>query len=168
MTAIVYEKVKQYHAEHGDDYGSKRSRDLKYKAIRDLIPHKTDRTLLDVGCGSGQFKAWVPRLRYTGIDLIFGENVMDETRHFDVVVANGLLYKLPSEREAKALLKHCWSLADEALIFTSLNMWGHYHVEELHLCPYETFRWAAKLAGAGRVKVDASYLPGDFCVLMLR
>lgn len=166
--SAVYEKVRVYHEAHGDDYGSKRSRDLKYKAIRDLIPHKSDRSLLDVGCGSGQFRSWVPRLRYTGIDLIYGENVMDETRHFDVVVANGLVYKLPNEREAKRLLGKCWELTDEAFIWTSLDKWGHYHVEELHLDPYEMARWARKVAGSGRVKLDMSYLPGDFAILMLR
>lgn len=168
MTALLYEKVRQYHQQHGDDYGSKRSRDLKYKAVRDLIPHKSDRSLLDVGCGAGHFKAWVPRLRYTGIDLLYGQNVLDETRTYDIVVANGCVYKLPTERAAKELLHHCWTLAEEAFIFTSLNVWGHYHIDELHLDPYETFRWAARLAGNGRVKVDASYLAGDFAILMLR
>lgn len=171
MTAItdtLYENVRRYHETHGDDYGSKRSRDLKYKAVRDLIPHKSDRTLLDVGCGAGLFKSWVPRLTYTGIDLIYGQNVMDEERHFDVVIANGCLYKLPDVRAAKELLHHCWELADEAFIWTSLDKWGHFHVDELHLCPYDMARWARKVAGSGYVKLDMSYLPGDFAILMLK
>jgi hypothetical protein len=85
----TYEKIKAYHQEHGDDYGTELSRECKYRAVRDLIPHRSDRTLLDVGCGAQKFRSFVPRMDYVGIDLVFGQNVMDETRHFDVVVCNG-------------------------------------------------------------------------------
>lgn len=164
----VFEAVREYHVTTGDDYGSENSRHKKYCAIRDLIPHKSDRTLLDVGCGSQQFRSWVPRLEYTGIDLVYDQNVMDETRLFDVVIANGLVYKLPDERAAKELLHHCWGLATEAFVWTSLDYWGGYTHGELRLDPFVMARWARRVAGSARVKLDMSYLPGDFAVAMYK
>lgn len=168
FTSALFEQVRAYHLAHGDDYGSETSREKKYRAIRDLIPHKSDRTLLDVGCGTQQFRTWVPRMEYVGIDLIYNENVMDETRHFDVVIANGCLYQLPNQRAARELLHHCWTLADEAFIWNSLDYWGHFSVGELHLDPYDSARWARKLAGSGRVVLRMDYLPGDFSIGMYR
>ncbi len=158
MTLTIYERVTAYHVIHGDDVGSEESRQARYSAILSLIPHKSDRTR--------RFKARVPRMDYTGIDLLEGANVMDETRRFDVVIANGLIYKLPDEHEAMRLLDHCWKLATEAFIFTSLDSWEHYHAEELTLDPADVLQWARKRANG--VVVDCSYKPGDFAVGMFR
>lgn len=168
MTAVLYDRVRAYHQEHGDDYGSESSREKKYRACRDLLPSKAGKRLLDVGCGTRQFKRWVPRHTYFGIDLVNGENVLDVEEHFDLTVANGLIYRLPDERVARQLLMHIWSITDEAMVWTSKDRWSHFHAEELSLCPYDAARWARKVAGPGRVKLDMSYLPGDFAILMLK
>lgn len=110
----------------------------------------------------------MPDLDYTGIDLVEGTNVLDMEDHFDLVVGNGIVYLLPSVRDAKHLLYHCWQLCDQAFVFTSLDTRGCYREGELRLDPVEMFRWARRIAGTGQVKVDASYLPHDFCVAMYR
>lgn len=163
----VFEQVRLYHEVHGDDI-SEASRPLRYKAIRRLLPAKSGKTLLDVGCGTRQFRKFVPHLTYTGIDLLEGTNVLDYELRHDYVIANGLVYKLPSQQAARDLILHCWDLADEALIWTSLDKWAHFHVEELTLCPYDSARWARRVAGAGKVALDMSYKPGDFCIAMYK
>jgi SAM-dependent methyltransferase len=158
--------VTEYHRVHGDDYGSQNSRDLKYAAVRRLLPAKSGKSLLDVGCGTRKFRAWVPRLTYTGIDLLDGTDVLDFELQHDYVVANGVVYKLGAEWEALRLLDHCWELAREAFVFTSLDSWTHFHAEELTLDPADVLQWARKRAS--RVVVDCSYKIGDFAVLMMR
>lgn len=168
MTALAYDRVRVYHQQHGDDYGSEASRALKYRAVKGLLPAVAGKTLLDVGCGQRRFQRLVRQAVYTGIDLVEGTNVLDVEDHYDLVVANGVIYKLSDERAAKRLLYHCWTLADEAFVFTSKDAWGHVHAEELSLDCEETFRWARKLAGPGRVRLDAGYMAGDFCIGMYR
>lgn len=164
----VYEKVRQYHEAAGDDYGTEASRLKKYAAVVSLLPVQAGKTLLDVGCGTQRFRDSVPDVTYVGVDLVDGVNVLDLQGHWDLVVANGILYKLPDERTAKHLLYHCWQLADEAFVWTSLDQRGCYIEGELRLDPVEMLRWARKIAGTGMVKLDASYLPHDFAVAMYR
>jgi hypothetical protein len=46
------------------------------------------------------------------------------------------------------------------------DRWAHYAEGELTLDPYDTARWARRVAG--KVRLDMSYKPGDFLVAMLR
>jgi hypothetical protein len=122
-------------------------------------------TLLDVGCGDRRFRDHVV-CGYHGIDLVEGNNVIDYETSHDWVVANGIVYKMGSVREARRVLAKCWQLCEKGLVFTSLDCWAHYAEGELTLDPYETARWARRIAG--KVKLDMSYKPGDFIVAMFR
>jgi hypothetical protein len=166
----LFERIRRYHTRRGDDYGSEASRERKYRAILDHIQLDhvqldPDDTLLDVGCGKRRFRAYV-ECGYTGIDLVEGVNVMDYNVRHDWVVANGIVYKLGTEREARKVLEKCWHLCEKGFVFTSLDRWAHYAEGELTLDPYDTARWARRVAG--KVRLDMSYKPGDFLVAMLR
>lgn len=161
----VYEAVREYHLVHGDDYGSELSRQRKYRAILSLINPAPYDILLDVGCGERRFRDLVT-CGYRGIDVLEGENVMDFDQPHEWVVANGIVYKLKDEREAKRVLGKCWSLCTKGFVFTSLNDWEHFHPDELALDPYSMIRWAHRIANGSVLKMD--YKPGDFAILMRR
>ncbi len=165
MSAALYERVRAYHQEHGDDVASETSRQARYQAILNLLDLDPYDILLDVGCGAKRFRDHV-ECGYVGIDLLEGVNVMEWDQPAEWVVANGLVYKLPSEVEALRLLDKCWSLCTRGFVFTSLDCWGHYHVEELTLDPADVLQWARKRADG--VRLDASYKAGDFAVGMYR
>ncbi len=116
----VYEAVRAYHETHGDDFGSLRSRIIRYDAAIAMLPDDFT-SMLDVGCGSGEFRRWWNGdQQYTGIDLLAGTNVLDWTERRDVVVALGVLYLVPPT-EQKRLVKHMWKLARQALIVQTLT-----------------------------------------------
>ena len=139
MTA---ERVAAYHRLHGDDYASRRSRERKYEAILSLA-NFAGRHVLDVGAGTGEFRKMLPRCNYTGIDLLDGENVLDHHTRYDIVVANGIFYKLDHNGEVVRLIRHMWTLTRETLIFTSLSKWApRKDASELHLDPSESISLA--------------------------
>lgn len=161
--------IAAYHRLHGDDYGSERSRAAKYQAILEMCDpdYLQDADILDVGCGSKRFKDWLPAsCEYTGIDLLTGTNALDYTTRHDLVVANGVLYKLADVEEAWDLIHHLWSLAKDALIFTSLSSWAARPPGELTLDPSAALDECRKLTR--KVALRHDYLPHDFCVALYR
>ena len=151
--------VRIYHESRGDDYGSETSRLKKYEAILSLMPTRND--VLDAGCGARRFRDFLPaHCEYTGIDILEGQNALDYHWRHDIVIANGLLYRV-SAREGRKLLRHLWGLAREALIFTSLR---HGDPGETTWTPGEALAFA--LALTDKVALRADYLPHDFAVAL--
>ena len=164
--------VRAYHETRGDDYGSEESRQKTYRAVWDglfpLLPVFDDFTLLDVGCGSRRLeelfrKRW-SYMRYTGIDLRTGTNVLDYHHKHDVVVGLGVLYKAKNPWE---LLEHMWSLAGKALVVDSLSTWAKTKNEdELHLEPGDTLEWAGHMTS--KVILRHDFQPHRFMLYLYR
>lgn len=159
----VYQLIRDYHALHGDDV-SEPSRYARYNTILELIDlAKAPASMLDVGSGAGRLERYLNRYHYTGIDLLDGVNVLDWHEPADVVVANGIFYKLPHSEEAWRLIKHMWGLARHALIFTSLSTWApHHNPDELYLNPANTLLRCYHLTQ--NIVLRHDYLPHDFAI----
>ncbi len=158
----VYEAVRAYHETHGDDFGSLRSRIVRYDAAILMLPQDFT-SMLDVGCGSGEFRRWWNGdEQYTGIDLLTGTNVLDWTERRDVVVALGVLYQVPRE-EQKRLIKHMWKLCRQALIVQTITQGDE---GEHTISPSELAGIAWKLTP--KIALRNDYLPNDVTIGLYR
>lgn len=164
----VWDRIRDYHHEHGDDYGSEEAREAKLRVILNAVPTWDHKTVLDVGCGTRALESRLPGSAvYTGIDLLDGQNVLDWTEPHDIVVANGVLYKLESSSRAFELIEYTWEhLAREALIVTSLSAWGGEREGELVFEPQVLWRHCSYLTRKLALRHD--YLPGDFTIALYR
>lgn len=164
--------VRAYHETRGDDYGSEESRQKTYRAawegIRWSCSSPDEWNVLDVGSGEGHLETYLRmrlgRMRYTGIDLKIGTNILDYDLEHDVVVGLGVLYKTDNPW---ALLEHMWSLAGTILIVDSLSTWAETKNEdELYLEPGDTLEWAAHLTRKAILRHD--FQPHRFMLYLYR
>ena len=173
MLSKPFENVRKYHEEHGDDYGSEESRRQKYETIFSLVPRWTEKSILDVGAGEGEFgkllntKLIHLQWKYYSLDLLSNTNVLDYHEHHDIVVANGIFYKLDNFDQCAELIRHMWWLTKECLVFTSLSTWAPTkHPFELYLNPSHVLEFCRELSL--RVTLRHDYLPHDFTVALYR
>lgn len=161
----VFERVVEYHRERGDDYSSPMTREAKYRVMLEACDF-VERSILDVGCGSGQFEKLLPHSSYTGIDLLFGQNVLEEDRRFDIVVAGGIFYLLTWEW-MKILIEHMWGLARESLVFNTVSALAPTKSHRgFYADPSKTLAFCQALTPWVVLRHD--YLPHDFTVAMHR
>jgi SAM-dependent methyltransferase len=180
--------------EHGtshlaSDYGSERSRQERF-AVLVGVGDFTGRRVLDVGCGLAPFADYLAErfegVQYVGVDLgsrtietaralrphldLRVANALDVHEPFDVVVANGIFYLLGDAGavEMPRIVRHLWSLAREAVVFSSLSTWADAgRVEgEYHADPLETLAWCRELTPNVALRHD--YLPHDFTIYLRR
>ena len=139
---------------------------IRYDAALSLFP-RTYESLLDVGCGTGRFKLWWNgQGRYTGIDLLAGTNVLDYREPHDVVMALGILYRVPPVAQEQ-LIRHMWTLASKALIVQTLSEWGEIQEPgEYPADPVDLLRFGAELTHCVQMRTD--YLPHDVTLALYR
>lgn len=167
MSYSVFEEVADYHRRNGDDYGSEQTRQLKYHVIYSQLPVRYGLRILDVGCGDRHFQKLVPWAMYKGIDLREGDNVLDCRDGYEVVIGNGVLYKLPDVETAWEVIRHMWRLTYTRLIFNSLSTDMERREGELRLDPVETFaRCREELSRSSSIL--HGYLPHDFTMVVNR
>lgn len=138
-------------------YNSRTTQELRFAQFLKLIPKDKPATLLDVGCGLGDFAGYLTRnnytqFSYTGLDLvpemiagakqkqpshsfICGDLFTTALPAFDYVVSSGALNivfttaaEQPSHIE-HAILK-MWSIAKVGLAFNLLNIHSQKHFEQ--------------------------------------
>lgn len=163
MTSM-YDAVREHHRVHGDDFGREENRAIRYDAALSMFP-RTYASLLDVGSGSGRFRLWWNGSGpYTGIDLLDGTNVLDYEVEHDLVVALGVLYKVPFGEQSR-LIAHMWSLAQSALVIQTITRDGRPDTDgEWPADPVWLHRFARTLTAKVALRTD--YLLGD-CTLGL-
>lgn len=173
------------------DWGSDRSQRLRFEALTALGGLDGAR-LLDVGCGIGRLADFLTErglhVDYVGVDLsgravetgratrprldLRVANVLDldpVTERFDVVVANGIFYRLGPDGTdvARRLVEQMWRLARRAVAYTSLSAWAAERPEdELHLDPLEMLAHGRTLTPLVALRHD--YLPHDFALYLRR
>lgn len=166
----MFDDVAEYHRTHGDDYGSVESRFTKYRVILELCPYMGT-TLLDVGCGEGLFRPWAEKNGYlwTGIDLLQGQNVLDYHEKHDVVVANGIFYKLEGPHwQVRHIIEHMWQLCNDVLIFNSLSTWTRGDEDEHELCLDPEWALEECRALTRKLVLRHDYAENDFTIALYR
>ena len=172
------------------DWSGAASQRLRFNVLAD-VTELDGCSVLDVGCGVAGFGDYLrdrcPSARYTGIDLspkavetarrerpyldVRVGNLLDAdlTGSYDVVIANGILYRLGSGAPALAyaLVMRLWELADRAVAFSSLSAWSPEQSEgEYYADPVEMLDFCRTLTPCVTLRHD--YAPHDFTVYLYR
>lgn len=172
------------------DWGSCESQQLRF-SILSQIGDLNGKTLLDVGCGLGDFYDWLKRsgiiTKYTGIDITpkmieisaqrFPEasfniaNLLDknEMGHFDFVFASGIFThrQIDSLSVFETMIKKMFAVCNRAVAFNSLSNWTHTKEgDEFHADPLETIAFCHTLTPWVVLRHD--YHPRDFTIYMYK
>ena len=174
------------------DWGSAAGQQRRFEMLAS-IGIVNGASVLDVGCGLGDFWEWLGRngykVRYTGLDatpalldvavarhphaeFVLG-SILDaralDGRSFDYVVASGLFYtyRLGGYTWMHAAIEAMWRHASCGLAFNSLSTWSpEAESTEFHADPCEVLGFCRKLSPW--VDLLHSYHPRDFTVHVLR
>ena len=194
-----FDNIEKYYnhlvTKHGDsprscDYGRPESQRTKFEVLSGVLS-RNDRTLLDVGCGLGDYYQFLLKknykLDYFGMDLsgsmvalarekyegihVVQKNIieLDESIKYDVISANGIFYLLQDnpEKTMKALISKMYLLATRSIAFNSLSSFCQdQEKEEFYANPVEVMRFCMSLTPWVRLCHD--YHHRDFTVYMFK
>jgi SAM-dependent methyltransferase len=173
------------------DWGSRESQRLRFRVIAGVGPLE-GASLLDVGCGQGDFLAWLDeqgiRADYTGVDITprmievarsrfpaarfevrnLQESPVEE-RSYDYVVASGIFYLRKTEPVAflKATVEQLFRACRRAVVFNSLSSWaGQRDSGEFYADPLETLAFCRTLSPKLAIRHD--YHPRDFTAFLYK
>lgn len=182
------------HRKYGNDYralnwGSKESQQKRFQVLAEIGISSGD-SILDVGCGFGDFYDWLNsyfvNITYSGIDItptmveaasrrypgisfqkcdIFDLPI---DRKFDYIVASGIFVyrEQDPERYMFETIETMWKLAKKGVAFNSLSCWSENKEEnEYYADPLNILSFCKKFTRYIVLRHD--YHPGDFTVYML-
>ncbi len=170
------------------DAPSQPALDARYQALGD-VTNMNGKRVLDVGCGYGGLGAYLthryPKIDYRGIDistelLTLGRQAHPEIRLFeadihhysgrryDIVLAQGIFYKLTRQRwrQTQWLIAKMYALANEVAAFTALVEWEHKPGTEYRLDPPRTLGYCHTLSP--RLSFRNDYHQGDALFALYR
>ncbi len=169
------------------DAGSQESVEARYIALRSIYD-MSNKTVLDVGCGTGGLAPWVTCKEYTGIDIsakaveigkkATGFNLIHadicqyapidvmtgKPKKYDVVLAQGIFYKLPADHtgyyQVVKMIESMFQLSNEVVAFTALCTWPYGPSKtELRLDPAATLELLRRFTSKLVLRTD--YWKGD-------
>lgn len=180
--------------DHGEshkalNWGSQSSQELRFRILSEIGINK-GASILDVGCGLGDFFAWQNtqglELGYTGIDItpamiasakerfpsaLFLENKLDEmiNQSFDYVIASGIFYmrmQRPREYFERTVAK-LFDKCKQGISFNSLSMWcKSQNKHEFYADPLRSIDFCRSLSP--HVVLRHDYHPCDFTIYIRR
>lgn len=191
-TVAWYEdKVREFGYDHrGLGYNSRSAQEKRFKALLALGDFH-GRSLLDVGCGFGDFLEFLLargiRARYTGLDIcepmvrrsrerfdgqgaefvVADALTYDPAERFDYVVASGIFgLDSPEVRERiRPTLARMFAWSREGLAVNFLSRRASTHADgRVYLDPAQTLDMGFELTRAARL--DHGYLPNDFTLYL--
>lgn len=171
-------------------WGTENSQSTRFNALCQVDSLKEGVSILDVGCGLGDFytylKKYLKRFKYLGVDVsqemiraaqrthtgsdaeflcldILTENI---NKQFDYVFASGLFNKLQSNQiyYMKMLIGKMFSFATNAISFNTLNAWSKesLHPEDFSIEPADIIEICRNFSP--RMKLGMDYMLHDFTV----
>ena len=184
-------------AKYGTDiralnWGSRESQQTRF-AVLAQIGQLGGTSVLDVGCGLGDFCGWLDnagiKVSYTGIDITPGmievarrrfadarfevRNLLEmddsQERRYDYVFASGVFTHRHEEPFGFlcAMTTRMFSLCRRAVAINSLSSWALQQEEgEFHADPLETMRFCRALTPWIVIRHD--YHPGDFTLYLYK
>lgn len=175
------------------DWGSRESQERRFGVLAG-VGNLNGRSVLDVGCGLGDFAAWCARqamaVDYTGIDItprmvelareclpaqafraadLFALPLPPEGRAWDYVVASGIFAKRQEdpERYLREAVAHMFALSRVATAFNVLSTWAPAsESSEYHADPLRTLEYCRSLSPWAVLRHD--YHPRDFTVYLYK
>lgn len=175
------------------DWGSRESQSARF-AVLAGVGDLRGRSVLDVGCGLGDFAGWLERngvdMDYTGIDItprmvdlarasrpsqrfevgdLLSLPLPPEGRQWDFVVASGIFAKRQAEpdRYLRAAIERMFALCTAAVAFNVLSTWAPgTDGDEYHADPLQTLGFCRGLTPWVALRHD--YHPRDFTVYLRR
>lgn len=172
------------------DWGSEESQQLRFKVLSE-VTDLSDKSLLDVGCGLGDFYGWLRGHEfhhgYTGIDL--SSNFIEEARdrfpsgtflqggfpgkvpegRYDVIVASGIFTYRPKSGIPyfRMMVEEMFHRCTEAVAFNVLSAWAQGKEEdEFHADPLDTLSFCRTLSPWVSLRHD--YHPRDFTIYLYK
>jgi SAM-dependent methyltransferase len=171
------------------DWASPVSQQRRFSILAEIGP-LTDCSVLDIGCGLGDFLPWLqerfPEIRYTGIDVTPAMiakaaerfpgadfRVCDfldfeqQTDKYDYVFSSGLFYLRKSDPYAfvKGTLQKMFSCCRCGVAFNTLSSWASQQTPgEFYADPIEIIRIGRQLTDSIVFRHD--YHPGDFTIYL--
>jgi len=173
-------------------FGRRSSQDRRFAAAA-AIGDLHGRRVLDMGCGFGDFLAWLHergvRPQYTGVDLglpmvercrqrfagrddarfVIGDALTWTAEPFDYVVASGIFgYASPdAQKRVQPTLKRLFAMSRVGLAVNFLSWHATTrNPTRLYLRPADVLDYALTLTPA--VRLDHSYMPNDFTLSLYR
>lgn len=171
------------------NWGSRYSQELRFRILAE-IGMPTGASVLDVGCGLGDFHEWQKneglQLKYHGVDFTpsmvqaaqerftdaafkLGNLCDDDHEIYDFVVASGIFYlrreapQIYLEHTVEKLFLRC----RQGIAFNSLSIWSPRQDQgEFYADPLKTLDFCRKLSPFVTLRHD--YLPGDFTIHLRR
>jgi SAM-dependent methyltransferase len=171
------------------NWGSQAAQERRFSVLAG-IGDLTGCSVLDVGCGLGDFYGWQERqglgLRYTGVDITpgmvetarrrfpaadfrVGNVLVEDPGAFDYVLASGIFYLREHEpvRFLQQMVTRLFALSRRGVAFNSLSAWNSRpEPGEFYADPLPTVDFCRTLSPAVVLRHD--YHPGDFTVYILK
>ena len=174
------------------DWASRESQQLRF-SILSQVGQLSGASVLDVGCGMGDFYEWLKATRmeveYTGIDITpkmieiaqqrfqklrfelknLLNGTEDQEECYDFIVASGIFahkQKAPFEF-LETMVSEMFSLCNNAVAFNSLSSWAPMQkTGEFYADPLKTVSFCRTLTP--QVVLRHDYHPRDFTIYMYR
>ncbi len=168
------------------DASSQETLNIRYKALSEVCD-MNNKKVLEVGCGVGMLGAYLakkyPQIKYTGIDVAEKTILIAKEKHpdlkfvhcdvirwsevADIVMAEGIFYKLSSQFEVNRVLQKMLDLAAETIAFTAIDSWGYpQDHSELRIVPELLIQSLKKTTWSMVFRHD--YHPSDSCFYLFR
>lgn len=174
------------------NWGSRASQIRRFEVLAAIGSVGSD-SVLDVGCGQGDFFEWLRKAgfggEYAGIDItprmiqtargrfpdaMFREvDLLDGGAHRDLqrdwVFASGIFYLRRHEplQYLKSMVREMFGLANKGLAFNSLSLWSSNKAEgEFFADPLQVLAFCHSMTP--RVVLRHDYHPGDFTIYMFK
>ncbi len=174
------------------NWGSIESQELRFKVLVE-ISNLENKSILDIGCGLGDFYKWLKRnnynVEYFGVDITpdFIRSAQEEYGNdlficedfissdffkkdgFDYVFASGIFatYIENPLEIYKQYITRMWEIAKFGVAFNSLSDWGeNKEKEEYYADPIEIIRFCRSLTHKIVFKHD--YHPRDFTIFLYK
>lgn len=172
-------------------WGSRKSQEKRFE-ILSQIAELEGRSLLDVGCGTGDFYGWLKaryeKFHYTGFDLAPSliarakrnyprvrfeiRNILDYEKtkpSFDYVLSSGIFNrKIPNHKQfVRDTIRKMFALCKKGMALNIMSKNADFKLsDEFYIDPKEMFDFCFKLSGKAVLRHD--YMPHDLTIYIYK
>jgi SAM-dependent methyltransferase len=179
------EQIEKYGLKpEGVNWGTKESQYKRFEVISELIPDMQESSILDLGCGFGDFYLYLEETMnlpesYIGADAVDAmvaqaservpkamllDFLKDEIPKVDYIIASGSLNVL-TYPETRAVIEKAYNASEKAFIFNIMSSHADFHEPGYnYFSPSEMLAFCMNFTR--RVILRADYMTHDFTIKM--